>query len=312
MVRGPQAVVVTADRRHMEVVDRHQDMVDHRLDMVLHHQVMVRHHQVTVRHQAHTDQWAAKVDLIPDFPHMVDHLQVEATDLHLVRMVLHFQVMAHRHMAMAALLLLDMEVPTVVATAGRRPTMVGHSLLSERVGHLQRVVHSFHQAGSSTTIQHLASHTTAIGPQARRNGHHRQGRDQHLGLHLDLDLRAQPQALVLMLLVLALVLAPALVLDQVLVLAQLLDLLLQDHACLQAGSKLQILQVVGLTSSTDPRTRQDGSRQQRRLNLLIIAVPPGAPPFHSSSDISRVTERKYEEPAALGVVKTHDPEFWIS
>lgn len=304
--REVRGVLVMVDRRHMEVEGRHQDMEDHRQDMVRHHQDTARRHQVTAHHQVHMDQWVAKVDQILDTLHMVDHLQEEATDRHLVDMVLRLQGMVRRRMAMVALLLADMEVPLVVVTAGRRLAMVGHSLLMEREDLLQRVARSCHQAGSSTTIQHLASHIIAIGPQARRNGRHLQGQDQHQVLHLhldlDLDLQDQPQAL---LLVLLLVLAQVLVLDQALVLVQLLDPV-RDQVCLQAGSRHQILQVVGLTSSTDPRTRQDGSRRHRRLWVLINVVPPRAPPLHSSSDISLITERKYEEPTALGVPGQED------
>jgi len=246
-------------RQDMEVqVQVDQDLEDHRQDMVGHHQVMAHHRQDTVDLQQATDRWVARADLILDSPHMVVHLQV-ATDRHQEHMVLRLQAMEHLHTAMVVLLL-DMVALLVAATVGHRLATAGR--------HLQRVVRSFHQVGSSTLIQQLAGHISAIAPLARRSGIHRQERQ-----HLDLVDLARPQAQLLLLMVLALDLGQALVLvlDQVLdlVLLQLLDLvLLLDLVCLQDGSRRQILQAAGLTSSTGRVARQDGSRQLCRLSFL--------------------------------------------
>jgi len=255
----------------MEVqVQVDQDMEDHRQDMVRHHQVMAHHRQDTVDLQEAMDRWVARADLILDTLHMVVHLQV-ATDHHQEHMVLLLQAMEHLLTAMVALLLLDMVALLVAATVVHPLATVGR--------HLQRVVHSFHPVGSSTLIQRLAGHTSAIAPLARRNGI-RRWEHQHLGgvhLHLDLDLQehlARPQAQLLcslMLLVPDLVRAPVLVLAQVLdlVLLQRLDLvLLPGRVYLQDGSRHQILQVAGLTSSTGRLARRNGSLHLCRRSFL--------------------------------------------
>lgn len=253
-----------------------QDMEDPHQDMVGHRQVMVHLRQDTADLQEAMDRWVARADLILDTPHMVVHLQV-ATEHHQDHMVLLLQAMEHLLTAMVALLLLDMVVPLVAATVD--------PLAAATVDrHLQRVVHSFHQVGSSTLIQHLAGHIIAIAPLARRSGSHRQQRQHlaqlHLDLHLDLQehlAQLQVQLLMLLVLALGLVQAPVLVLAQVLdlVLLQLLDLvLLLDRVCLQAGSRHQILQVAGLTTSIGRLTRQDGTRHLCRLSFLTLVFSP--------------------------------------